>query len=108
VPDADVIAQVVGPSGALVLAVIGGTAGITALWRQHREDDKTRIAANMQIVAAKDADVAFERARTREAEQRLDDLGETLKVATDVMEKSVLTTEKVVELLREPRPTGRR
>ena len=86
----DIVNQLAGPQGALIAAA--GAAVV--LWRQHVRDDKDKASQ-------RDEDVEFERGRTRDAEARLDSLGETLKHAADVMEQSVVTTEKVVDLLRD-------
>ncbi len=83
-----------GPLGALV----GATIATAALWKQHREDDKTRIAANMEVVANKNVDIEYERRRTREAEERLEKAVRTLTKAADTMERSVAVTEKLVEI----------
>jgi hypothetical protein len=85
---ADIVTEVAGPLGGLVLAV----TGLAALWRQHREDDKNRITAALEALH-------YEREQKREAEARLDGLGETLKAATGVMEKAVTTTDRVVDIL---------
>lgn len=86
---ADLLSELLGPLGGLALAV----TGLTALWRQHREDDKTRIAAHLEALT-------YERKRTADAEERLDGLGATMKAATDVMEKAVATTDRAVDLLK--------
>jgi len=87
--------QLLGPTGALVLACVG----LAALWRQGRKD----LAAKDQLFAdqllSKDADIAFERGRTAAAEARLEALGGLLKDATTVMDKSIALTEKALDRL---------
>lgn len=80
--------QLVGPFGALILAA--SAAG--ALWVQHQRDDKQADVEHAEILA-------YERARTAAAEAQLRDLGTTLKKATDVMDKSVTLTTKLLEEL---------
>jgi len=88
--------QILGPGGALVLAVIG----LMALWRQGRKDLAAKDKLFAELILSKDADIAFERARTAAADARLEGLGSTLKDATIVMDKSIALTEKAIDRLR--------
>jgi hypothetical protein len=86
--------QIVGPAGALVLAVTG--LGLAV--RQHIKDDAEKLALANKVAASREADLAHERARVAAAEARLDAFGPVLKGATDVMVRSVAVTEKVIEI----------
>jgi hypothetical protein len=85
--------QILGPAGALVLSVIG----LAALWRQGRRDLAAKDKLFAELIVSKDADIAFERSRTAQAEARLEGLGGLLKDATVVMGQSVELTEKVLD-----------
>lgn len=87
--------QILGPSGALVLAV----AGLTLLWRQGRKDLAAKDKLFAELLLSKDADIAFERGRTAAAEEKLDSLGGLLKDASAVMDKSIALTEKLLDRL---------
>jgi hypothetical protein len=89
----DLLSQVLGPAGALVLAC----AGLVALWRQSRKDMAAKDVLFADLLVRKDADIAFERARTAAAEARLEALGGLLKDATLVMDKSIALTEKALD-----------
>jgi len=88
--------QLLGPTGALVLACVA----LGILWRQSRRDLAAKDKLFADQLADKNADIAFERSRTADAEKRLEDLGGTLMRAADVMESSVEVTEKTIEFLR--------
>jgi len=92
----DILSQVLGPTGALVLAVIG----LSALWRQGRKDLAAKDKLFADLLISKDADIQFERGRTAAAEAKLDSLGGLLKDATVVMDKSIALTEKALDRLR--------
>lgn len=87
--------QILGPYGALFLAVTSGVI----LARQHRKDDAEKAALVAAALATRNADVEYERAQREKAEARLDVLGEALKDATHVMERSVAVTESAVALV---------
>jgi hypothetical protein len=89
--------QILGPAGALVLAVIG----LSILWRQGRRDLAAKDKLFAELIISKDADIAFERGRTAAAEAKLDSLGGLLKDATTVMDKSLILTEKALDRLRD-------
>jgi len=86
----ELLPHVLGPEGALVLAV----AAVTALWRQSRRD----LA---EMLSTKNADIAYERARSERAEARLESLGGLLKDATSLMDRSLTVTDKTLDRLRE-------
>lgn len=91
----ELLPQVLGPAGALVLAC----AALATLWRQGRKDLAAKDKLFADLLLAKDADIAFERGRTAAAEARLEELGGLLKDATLVMDKSVTLTEKSLDRL---------
>jgi hypothetical protein len=92
--------HILGPEGALVLAVLG----VGALWRQGRKDLLAKDKLFADLIVSKDADIAFERSRTERAEEKLDVLGGLLKDATAIMDTSVALTEKLIDRL--PRSGG--
>ena len=85
--------QILGPTGALVLACIC----LAALWRQGRKDLAAKDKLFADLLISKDADIAFERKRTALSEERLDELGGLLRDATTVMDKSLALTEKALD-----------
>lgn len=101
-PVIDIVTPLQGPLGALVAVTIAAVA----LWQQHRRDDAAKDKLTAELLASKDKDIDFERTRTEAAEARLDGLGETLKATADVMERSVVTTEKAIDELARARTGG--
>jgi hypothetical protein len=93
----ELLPQVLGPAGALVLAV----GALLTLWRQSRLDLKAKDRLFADLLVAKDADIAYERARTERAEERLETLGGLLRDATTVMDRSLTVTDKTLDRLRE-------
>lgn len=77
-----VLAQIVGPLGALVLAVTA--LGILA--REHRRSDDRRDAEHA-------AALAYSRSRAEAADARLDAFRETMKEANNVTERAVALAE---------------
>jgi hypothetical protein len=93
----ELLPQVLGPAGALVLAL----AALTALWRQSRLDLKAKDKLFADLLAAKNADIEYERMRTERAENRLESLGGLLRDATSLMDRSLTVTDKTLDRLRE-------
>jgi hypothetical protein len=79
--------QIIGPFGALVIAVIL----LSILGRNHLANDRTTIAD-------KDETIRWGRARITESETRLDAFRETMRANTDVLERSVALNEKLVAI----------
>lgn len=87
--------QILGPSGALVLAVIG----LGILQRQGRKDLSAKDELFAALLLTKDADIAYERTRTEKAEARVEALGKVLNDATVVMDKSIALSEAALAKL---------
>lgn len=78
--------QILGPLGALVLAI----AGIVALAKDHRDSD-TRRRIDYEDT------ITYEREARKAAEARLDTLRETMKASTDVTERAVSVAERLLD-----------
>ena len=96
--DLDILGQLAGPYGALAATA---TAAVV-LWRRNVSDAAAKEALHAKQLADKEVQIEWERARTKEAEERLDRIGGTMTRATAVMERSVDVAEKAVDKLQGP------
>lgn len=81
--------QIIGPNGALVLAVagiVGIVRVVVILWNNHVKTDRERVDYLWQTIA-------YERAEKEQAHARLDAFRETMKEANSVTERAVALAE---------------